>query len=483
MGRNLKLVHYSLAALTLAALTGCPASYGDDDDDIYGGLPADNSGYVGDPDEVSIPPEDVEDALCEDAPAGSETYFVSADDSNSQAQPAWIRAAIEAGTSWSGAIRPYEFLNYYDFDYGPGSELRIEPQLRVHDDGLSLLVAVVAPDKALTERRPLNLTFSLDRSGSMGGRGIDGMKHAMRAIAAELQEGDTVSVVSWSASQVVAMNSRAMSGPNDPALINLINGLDSGGSTNLQGGLQRAYEIAAANSSSSSLDRVILISDGGANVGVTSADLIAEHAEDGESDGIYLAAIGTGSIQEQFLDTITDLGQGSYLFVDSAAEAQRKLRGPEFLASLDLAARDVQLDITLPEGLVINVFSGEEISTNPDEVRPQHLAPNDAMLYHFDLVDCGEAADWADREISLHVEWLEPTVGTPMSADLTVSVEQLALGAADQVLKADAILAYTNELASENPDLAVVAAARAAAPNDQDLIEVERLLTLMGALP
>ena len=49
------------------------------------------------------------------------------------------------------------------------------------------------------------------------------------------------------------------------------------------------------------------------------------------------------------------------------------------------------------------MFSGEEISTNPEEVRPQHLAPNDAMLYHFALVDCLDGDDGGSRAIAMHV--------------------------------------------------------------------------------
>ncbi|MCO4771000.1 MAG: VWA domain-containing protein [Deltaproteobacteria bacterium] len=519
MGRNLYL---ALLALGLVAFGGCnagpfgypssddddDAAYSDDDDDDD-----DDDDGAGDDDDSTLPPEngdegglgggfpddddddtpsdddddtpdDVEDDICEGAPTEPTSFYVSADDSNSQAQPAWIRSLIEGNSSWgSDPIRPYEFLNYYDFDFGAGTDVRIVPQLRETDDGLSLLVAVVGPDRVAAERRPMNLTFSLDLSGSMGGSGINGMRDALEAIAPELRLGDYVSVVEWSGSTNVILDNHPITGPNDSTFLGVVNAIGSGGGTDLSSGLVRAYEIAEANASSSTLDRVVLISDGGANLGETSADLIALHAEDGESDGIYLAAIGTGGLQEALMNTVSDLGRGSYLFIDSDEEAERKLQGSAFLSAFDLAAREVQLQVTLPESVVIDVFSGEEISVDPEEVQPQHLAPNDAMLYHFELVDCGDVSDWATREIVLDLTWLDPVVGTAMSDSLTVSLQDLATGPADQVLKADAILAYTQALAGESPDLGVVAEALVASPSDPDLLEISSLLAALGFQP
>ncbi len=474
---SLQHLGWTTAALGLLGLIGCPMS-GDDDDMAYGG-----GGYGDDDDDVEservFGPDDVEDDVCVEVPAEPTTWFVSADDSNSMAQPTLFRRAIEAGYPIQAAPRLYEFLNYYSFDFGPGSEVRLVPQLRRTEEGaLSLLVAVVAPDKANTARRPLNLTFSLDLSGSMGDYGIAGLQSAVRAIVGELQSGDMVSMVEWSTSQTVLVSSRTVSGPNDPTLLGVVAGLSPGGGTDLDGGLARAYALAWQNWSATSLNRVILISDGGANVGVTSAELIAQHAEDGQSDGVYLGAIGAGSIQESLMDTITDLGKGAYMYIDSDAEAARLLGGDRFLAAVDLAARDVQLALTLPEGVVIDHFSGEEISANPDEVRPQHLAPNDSMLYHFDLVDCTEEA--SGRLVGLEVTWLEPFTGEQRSTSMTVDWDALLAGPSDAVLKADAIVRYARIAGGEALDAQLVYDAAAALPTDTDLAEVAGLTQLVA---
>jgi Ca-activated chloride channel homolog len=489
-------------SLLLAFGFGCPAGGGDDDDAWYdesgegdddddddddddcGPTPGDDDDSTS-PSGVSdgTPPPDGEDDLCEDAPTEPVTFWVSADDSNSMAQPAMIRSRI-LSNSWSYdmTVRPYEFLNYYDFDFGPSDALRIVPQLRETDDGLSLLVAVVAPDKALDARRPLNLTFSLDLSCSMQGEGINGMKNALSAIAAELRAGDLVSAVEWADTQAVLLDNLPVTGPDEPALLALIDGLDSGGGTNLAAGLNAAYSVANQNASPTTLDRVVLISDGYANLGVTSASMIATAATDSEADGIYLAAIGTGDVSDSMLDEISDEGRGSYLIVDSPAEAQRTLRGDAFLAALDLSAREVELELTLPEGLVIDEFAGEQISENQDDVWPQHLAPNSQMLYSFQLVDCAEEEELDDRQIGLRVQWLEPFTGGVQETELSVRLSELISGPTNHVLKADAIVRYARLMGQQPLDPALIPEVRLALPADPDLEEIEQLLTQVGLL-
>ena len=491
--------NFKLAAMVAAWAVlglGCPYSGDDDDAAGYGGYEDDDNGgdYYGDdddatgddddagepgdnedpPDDVGPPPEDGEDTLCKEAPEEPTTWFVSADDSNSMAQPTLYRMAIESGANIWASPRLYEFLNYYDFDYGAGSGVRLVPQLRETEDGYSFLVGVVGPDRDNDARRPLNLTFSLDLSGSMGGSGMNGMRDAMRVIAGELREGDMVSMVGWSSSTNVLLDSHAITGPDDATFLGIVNSLSSGGSTDLDGGLNRAYALAQQNATSTSINRVVLISDGGANVGNTSATLIGDNAEDQQEDAIYLAAIGTGNIQEAFMDEITDLGKGAYMYVDGLAEAERLLSGDRFLAAFDLAAKNVQLQVTLPEGIVIDVFSGEEISEDPDEVRPQHLAPNDAMLYHFDLVDCMQEA--SGRQVGLQVTWTEPLTGTQEVATLDVTWDELLVGPTHAVHKADAILRYARLAAGEDLDPQLVQDAANAYPSDTDLQEIAALV-------
>ncbi|MBW2277191.1 MAG: VWA domain-containing protein [Deltaproteobacteria bacterium] len=120
--------------------------------------------------------------------------------------------------------------------------------------------------------------------------------------------------------------------------------MNSGGGTNLNAGLVTAYELANANFSENRINRVILMSDGGANVGVTDEELIAESADDSEGEGIYMMGVGVGStgyFNEALMDTITDAGKGAYVYVDTTAEAN-KMFGDRFLSNIEVAAKDMR---------------------------------------------------------------------------------------------------------------------------------------------
>lgn len=155
--------------------------------------------------------------VCEGASDVAVTWYLSADDSNSKAQPAWIRERIEQDGTSPVPPRAYEFLNYYDFDYAPADDgaVRIEPQARLSDtddNSYELLVAVVAPALAPEDRKAANFTFSLDISGSMSGEGLAREQATLRAIAGSLMAGDVVNVVTWDASQLVQLDSHTISG-------------------------------------------------------------------------------------------------------------------------------------------------------------------------------------------------------------------------------------------------------------------------------
>jgi Ca-activated chloride channel family protein len=148
--------------------------------------------------------------ICEEALSEAYTLFMSADDSNSQATPVLARAFINEGQQYFGRAYPWEFLNYYDFDYTPATEapIRLVAQMSASTafpDALELVIAVVSPAQSTAERSPLNLVFAVDTSGSMQGTGLLMAQASMRAIAHQLQPGDVVSIVSWATTASIAL--------------------------------------------------------------------------------------------------------------------------------------------------------------------------------------------------------------------------------------------------------------------------------------
>lgn len=417
-----------------------------------GYIPPNNNNNAPEPDPIA-PEEPVVPDFCADATDVPVTLYMSADDSGSQAQPVFARRMVElnleAGIKGSPP-REYEYLNYYTFDYpaAPAGELTIAPELRFRSDlgEYSLLVGVVSPAVALSARRPWNVVFSVDSSGSMSGIPFDNAKHVMYALAAQMQAGDIVSVVSWASSQSVVLQAHTVSGANDPTLLAVIDGLSVGGSTDLHGGLVEAYALANLNYAADRLNRVILISDGGANTGVTDELLIGAEACRADGDGIFLVGVGTSdSYNHLLMDTITDLGRGAYLYVHDEAEAWKVFGPDRVLSNMEVAALAVRLELTLPPQFVIKMFHGEQVSTEPSEVRAQHLAPNDQMLYHTSLIYCGSDAPEAESLV-MRVTWRDPFTQEARSTELTFPVGDLLLARAVHLEKAELLVDYARLL-------------------------------------
>ena len=464
-----------------------------DDDDAVG----DDDDAVGDDDDATPGDDDdtTEPEVCDDLPNEPRTVYMSADDSNSQAAPALARQWIREGSPITGAMRPYEFLNYYRFDYPPAAagHVDIVPQMSDNGDGtFSILVGVVAPSWVDVGRRPRSLTFTIDRSGSMSGQPLRNVRTTLCEIAGNLEAGDIVSVVTWDSSTSVPLQSEVVDGPYDPDLMAVIDGLVSGGSTNLNAGLVRAYELAEDAYDPGRLNRVLLMSDGGANTGETNIDLIAAHSEDAEDEGIYMAGVGTATTArgyvEELMNQVTDAGKGAYVYIDTAEEADRVFGDDErFLTVMEVAARDVQLSITLPAGYALEVFHGEEVSGDPTEVEPQHLSPADAMLYHFAIADCDVEGHDGSETFQFAVDWIDPVTRVSHTDTFDVTVDAMIAAAGTQLLKADAVVAYAQALveapqlpaAERDPFLdAVIQQVEDAyaQTHDPDLLEIASLL-------
>jgi len=172
------------------------------------------------------------------------------------------------------------------------------PQLRPvagQEGQYDLLVGVVSEPLVGAARRPANLVFSVDTSGSMGGEPLERAQDVLTALNSNLRDGDIISLVTWESTPKVLLDGREVSGPNDWRLDFANWRLRSGGSTNLAAGLSKAYELAEKHASADTLSRVVLISDGGANTGVTEEEIIGGGAADQSEEGIYLTAVGVAN--------------------------------------------------------------------------------------------------------------------------------------------------------------------------------------------
>lgn len=484
-----RLPYSSLVPFFAAAvlfLGGCSAAEDGADGGDGGSNGAPTGGQPAPPAPVeSQPPEP---PACSELDASKPlVLYLSSDDSNSMASPARAREALaEMGSPPSG-IRTYEFLNYFRIDFpAPQGTLGIHADARegAQPGEFSLQLGVRAPDPPQV-RRPMTLTFSIDTSGSMDGHGIERARAAILALASRLQEGDVVNAVTWSTQQNVLLDNHHASGPNDATLVSMASSLATNGGTDLNAGLEKGYELAQQTYDPSRLNRLILISDGGANVGVTEEELIATNSQLGDDEGIYLVGIGTGPVEyysDLLMDVVTDAGRGAYVYLDTPEEAQRIL-ADRFDEVMEVAARGVQVELSLPWYFQMAKFYGEEYSTDPEAVKPQHLAPGDAMVFLQTLKACDAGVVNLADPISINVRWQEPITHTAREAGLQTTLSSLLGGDHAAIDKGLAIVAFAEALKAPGAEAYANARSKveAADPDrvDPDLVEIGTMLDIV----
>jgi Ca-activated chloride channel family protein len=257
-------------------------------------------------------------------------------------------------------IRTEEFVNYFDAGIEPpvdetfSIDLELAPSPFGADPNHWLLRAVVSGRVVpLPERPPLQLTFVVDKSGSMREDGRMGLvQEGMRMLLSNLDERDGLAIVSFdeSARLVLPMTTAA----NQATILESIAGLVPDGSTNAAAGLRLGYAHAADNlRTDGGVNRVVLLSDGVANTGDTDKQEILDSVAKYREQGIYLNTIGVGmdNHNDALLEQLADDGDGVAAYVDDALEARKHLV-EDFVQTTVPIARDAKIQVEFDPGQV-----------------------------------------------------------------------------------------------------------------------------------
>ena len=396
------------------------------------------------------------EAVTTDGDPLTRSFYESADDSNSMGSPTLARELLRAHQSPDPAtVRTYEFLNYYRIRHPAAAAGHVaiyaDAEVSQKDPSrVSLQIGVRAVD-ALKVRRPISLTLALDASGSLAGVGIERERALVRALAKKLAKDDVLSVVTWNLEDSVLLSGHRVTGPNDATVLAVAEAIRPQGGSDLHAGLRAAYALAHENFDKTWLNRVMLVSDGGANLGVVDRNVIAVEARDADKEGIYLAGVGLGpalGYADSLMNAVTDAGRGAYVYLDSAGEAAG-LFDKRFDEIVGIAARDVQVKLTVPYYFDIPDFFGEAYSTDPVAIDPQHLAPGGEMIFQQVIARC--AYGFTDPLVSgdpLHVlvTWDDPLTRQPHTDELTLDLNDLFVGAHAALHKGEAIVGYAEAL-------------------------------------
>jgi Ca-activated chloride channel family protein len=208
---------------------------------------------------------------------------------------------------------------------------------------------------APTERIPLNLSLVLDRSGSMSGHKLSYARHAAADLVRRLRPEDVVSVVAYD--DVVTTVAEPQTGDAQRDLPAEIENIESGGSTNLSGGWLRGRELVARNGSQA-INRVLLMTDGHANVGIVQPTQLVGLCTNGLENGITTSTIGFGAdYDEDLLRGMAEAGGGHSYYIENPDQAPGVFE-EEIEGLLSLAAQNIEVKIAPdPSVELVNVHN------------------------------------------------------------------------------------------------------------------------------
>jgi Ca-activated chloride channel family protein len=250
------------------------------------------------------------------------------------------------------AVRVEEFVNAFDQGYEAPRDTAFTiyadgaPAPSGFDEGAYILRFGVqgyrVPDYA---RKPSVLTFVIDVSGSMNMENRLGLvKRSLRLLVDRLDERDSVSII------VYGSNARAMlkptRGDRKAVITRVIDRLEPEGSTNAEAGLKLGYRYAEQAYREDANNRIILCSDGVANVGNTQAEAILNQVRGYVDRGIYLTTVGfgMGNFNDVLLEKLADQGNGNYAYVDTLDQA-RELFIDDLTSTLQVIAKDAKVQV------------------------------------------------------------------------------------------------------------------------------------------
>ncbi|HET6332727.1 MAG TPA: VWA domain-containing protein [Polyangiales bacterium] len=249
------------------------------------------------------------------------------------------------------AVRIEELVNYFAYEY---------PEPRA-DDPVSVTTEVAAapwaPDHRLvrvglktraidSSRAPAsNLVFLIDVSGSMADPDkLPLLKRGLSLLAQNLRAEDRVAMVVYAGASGLVLPSTP--GSQRAQVLEALDRLGAGGSTNGADGIRLAYQVARQHFVKGGTNRVILATDGDFNVGTTSEGELVRLIENERKSGVFLTVLGfgRGNLNDSSMEALADHGNGSYAYVDSIAEAHKVLVR-EAGSTLVTVAKDVKIQV------------------------------------------------------------------------------------------------------------------------------------------
>lgn len=314
-----------------------------------------------------------------------------------------IRNCIENGYGIDpGMVRLEEMINYFHYDYdrpkgddkfGVCTEYMNCPW---NKDTKLALVSLSTEAIDFSEAPASNLVFLVDTSGSMfDANKLPLAQQSLCMVAENLTEKDRVSIVTYAGSDTVLLE--GATGADYYEICDAVESMEAGGSTNGSAGINTAYELAEKYFIEGGNNRVILMTDGDLNVGVTSESSLEKLITEKKKTGVFLSVMGFGygNYKDNKMETLADKGNGNYAYIDSIYEAKKALVD-DMGANFVTVAKDVKLQVEFnPEqvkgyrllGYENRVMAAEDFNDDTKDGGEMGAGHTVTALYEIALVD------------------------------------------------------------------------------------------------
>jgi len=409
------------------------------------------------------------------------------------------RQILDGGYVDPATVRPEEFINAFRQEYrqpsGDGFTVTVDgartPEGFAREGEYHLMrVGLQTSAEDSASRSDAALTFVIDVSGSMAEPGrLDLVQDALHYLIDQLRPSDSVAIVVYSEQARVLREMTSAS--NRSALHGAVDDLVTESSTNLEAGLVLGYRVARDGFVEGATNRVILLSDGLANVGNTDASPILDQIREEASKEIALLGVGVGSeYSDALMERLADEGDGFVTYV-SEPEQARRLFVDRLPATLAVRALDAKVQVSFDPSTVASyrlvgydnrVLSDEDF--RDDRVDGGEVGPGHSVTAIY-LVRLHEGAS-GGHVAEARVRWLDPTTREPSetASAITASELNVAFGAASPRLRVDYAAGFFAEVLRESPygrdvrleDLAAVAETAYRDTEDAQVAELADLI-------
>jgi Ca-activated chloride channel family protein len=258
----------------------------------------------------------------------------------------------------AAAVRVEEFVNYFRYAFpAPAAGSPFAVVMDAAPSPLSpghhvVRVGVATRAKSASERKPAHLVFLVDVSGSMASPDkLDLAKQSLRILTNNLKDGDTVALVTYAGDSRLVLPPTGLA--HKAAILSAIEDLHTGGSTAMASGIDLAYQQAMQGLRPGAISRVIVCTDGDANVGSHTHDEILQIIAGRAREGVTLSTIGfgMGNYKDELMEQLADKGNGNNFYIDSEDEAKRVFQ-EDLTANLEVVAKDVKLQVDFDPAMV-----------------------------------------------------------------------------------------------------------------------------------